>query len=999
MRLPDAAQSGQRLRCPECGRVFAVKFETAPSLPSSPHALPIPSAQGEAAGFVASPADCSVRPACPVGDYKGDLFWKVDGRRASLKDFLLETKNPVKLLIMFLLLKILRLPLPASTDDPPVSDLAPFEGDLFDMPEKQTILFDQMADEMEDCGFDSSVTHMIEDGHCNSTIWWISMRHESGTSMGRVAVREWRANRPVSYHIGCSFISALDDGRYLVTTSMPPDASWPSTFELHRYPKSSPNELWNHHQTMLAPHEANIQTISSTDDLRELIAEHHAGLFDYHCRRGFFRPLKSEDQLRAKQPAIDRVIRIEALNQREAALERGETPPPMPISGAHADVVREIRRIQDKKSGWLSGIVLLAVSIGLFLGIGAANWSWRFAVMLLPIMFLHELGHYLTMRYFGYRNLRMFFIPLFGAAVTGVHYNIPSWKKVLVSLAGPVPGIAAGIGIGVAGLWFENELMGEIAMLMLILNGLNLIPVLPLDGGWVAHVLIFSRHWLADVAFRVIAAIALLGISAATGDKWLLFLGIFIGAGIPMVMRTGRVIHRLREFMPADLRNAAGDGDTVRPETADCILIEIDREFANQPLNIRTKAQLTLNIFEAVNSPPPNAGPTILLGGLHGMSLCAAVLSMLILVAAKHGDLFNMMSLATLQPEQSYDCGTSLEHRGPEADEIYLSPQSTLVATFADSETAGNVYSTLSASIPPNAVIRLFGQSILFASPASASDDRQQWISSLETAGGSVIVIDPEFPKSFTLTCIAPSEAEAERIQEVLGMYFMTGVARTRRLIPPWSPEFSIQPHQEAARRTINAINSQSGVGEDDADLASLQEELMRTYSEIRTATQLADSGRIEEIRKVQENLRKRMEERRMELVLQQPGVDQGTIELYQQQPQKNRFLEIEEPQESLPEASEPSGPEKLMTEIRAWNQKLEERMGALPVTPETEFAREFSLSCDGGYATRAGVLIRLDYVTLSSPVDGAVAISEWLGAKKCVDFKYQFGNQEDDDF
>ena len=56
------------------------------------------------------------------------------------------------------------------------------------------------------------------------------------------------------------------------------------------------------------------------------------------------------------------------------------------------------------------------------------------------------------MRIFHYRNLRMFFIPLFGAAVTGRNWNVPGWKKALVSLAGPLPGIALGIFLGVAGI-------------------------------------------------------------------------------------------------------------------------------------------------------------------------------------------------------------------------------------------------------------------------------------------------------------------------------------------------------------------------------------------------------------------------------------------------------------------------------------------------------------------------------------------------------------------
>jgi hypothetical protein len=46
------------------------------------------------------------------------------------------------------------------------------------------------------------------------------------------------------------------------------------------------------------------------------------------------------------------------------------------------------------------------------------------------------------MRIFHYRDVRMFFIPFFGAAVSGRHYNIAGWKKAVVSMMGPVPALS-----------------------------------------------------------------------------------------------------------------------------------------------------------------------------------------------------------------------------------------------------------------------------------------------------------------------------------------------------------------------------------------------------------------------------------------------------------------------------------------------------------------------------------------------------------------------------
>jgi len=49
------------------------------------------------------------------------------------------------------------------------------------------------------------------------------------------------------------------------------------------------------------------------------------------------------------------------------------------------------------------------------------------------------------MKLFGYRDVQMFFIPMLGAAVSGVESNPSSVRKAIVSLLGPLPGIIIGI--------------------------------------------------------------------------------------------------------------------------------------------------------------------------------------------------------------------------------------------------------------------------------------------------------------------------------------------------------------------------------------------------------------------------------------------------------------------------------------------------------------------------------------------------------------------------
>ena len=92
-------------------------------------------------------------------------------------------------------------------------------------------------------------------------------------------------------------------------------------------------------------------------------------------------------------------------------------------------VMAELEQAHSKSSSSLRSVSLLLGSAALFVALGAWFWSIELVLYLLPILLFHELGHYVAMRYFRYRNLKMFFLPLLGAAVSGQHFNIPGWKK------------------------------------------------------------------------------------------------------------------------------------------------------------------------------------------------------------------------------------------------------------------------------------------------------------------------------------------------------------------------------------------------------------------------------------------------------------------------------------------------------------------------------------------------------------------------------------------
>ncbi|MGZ8509036.1 MAG: site-2 protease family protein [Chitinophagaceae bacterium] len=129
-------------------------------------------------------------------------------------------------------------------------------------------------------------------------------------------------------------------------------------------------------------------------------------------------------------------------------------------------------------------------SLGLYLILGYYIFpSYKMLLLITAIVIIHELGHFLAMKYYRYSDLGIFFIPLLGAYVSGTKREVSQIQSSIILLAGPLPGIIIGIILhfidnnSSAGYYPFDISLSQIALLFIILNLINLLPVYPLDGG------------------------------------------------------------------------------------------------------------------------------------------------------------------------------------------------------------------------------------------------------------------------------------------------------------------------------------------------------------------------------------------------------------------------------------------------------------------------------------------------------------------------------------
>ncbi|MGA7933778.1 MAG: site-2 protease family protein, partial [Kovacikia sp.] len=223
---------------------------------------------------------------------------------------------------------------------------------------------------------------------------------------------------------------------------------------------------------------------------------------------------------------------------------RSEIPQEIELAG--------FRRMQQMEQGRVKrkyGLWLLLGSLTLFVASFSTFFDPHTLIILIGVLFLHELGHFLAMRLFRYEDTSMFFLPFFGAAVTGRKDDASLSEKIWVLLAGPLPGLLLGIGLAVTNRESHIPSWGWHGIWMLIaINLFNLLPIFPLDGGKIAHLLWFSRHPYSDVLFKVFAVVVLGLIGLAS--PLILPIALVVALTIPMGFRSAKLDAKLRKDLP-----------------------------------------------------------------------------------------------------------------------------------------------------------------------------------------------------------------------------------------------------------------------------------------------------------------------------------------------------------------------------------------------------------------------------------------------------------------
>lgn len=300
-----------------------------------------------------------------------------------------------------------------------------------------------------------------------------------------------------------------------------------------------------------------------------------------------------------------------------------------PIGGADdIDRVDEILSYGESKKPWRN-LSFLLISLFLFVTLGLMQSQWGFLFTIVIVIFVHELGHLLAMKAVGYRDVRIFFVPLFGGAAAGEHHNPGPLRRAFVSLAGPLPGIV--IGVLLARLYFAgaDPVTLTAARVFLFVNAFNLLPFYPLDGGRVLEAVLFTRHHLLEVIFKVIAGLALGVMAFSMKSVLLALLAAWVLVTVPAVYRKGVLARDLRSL--PNLPTTSSDFRIPRPfiEAAIPRLAEHLGPHAENPGVVAAQVR---DLWHRTVQRPAGAGSTF---GIIAFYVLSFVLSVLLAVGVE----------------------------------------------------------------------------------------------------------------------------------------------------------------------------------------------------------------------------------------------------------------------------------------------------------------------------------------------------------------------------
>lgn len=189
---------------------------------------------------------------------------------------------------------------------------------------------------------------------------------------------------------------------------------------------------------------------------------------------------------------------------------------------------------------WLTQAAWLVAALASFWWLA----GWKDAVLLVVLIVLHEAGHALAMWITG-RGVRVItLIPFIGGMAVPKRMYESDAQHAFVALMGPGMSLLPTLGL----IWFaysnESQLAAHAGFMFAFINGINLLPLTPLDGGVAVNALLHAVHRRLALAIAWLGTCA--GLVLAFYFQSVLLGIVFVFAGLQLIQQASFNLQRKR---------------------------------------------------------------------------------------------------------------------------------------------------------------------------------------------------------------------------------------------------------------------------------------------------------------------------------------------------------------------------------------------------------------------------------------------------------------------
>jgi len=163
-----------------------------------------------------------------------------------------------------------------------------------------------------------------------------------------------------------------------------------------------------------------------------------------------------------------------------------------------------------------------AISMVIAVGVYTLFYGWKFAVGIVVLIFIHEMGHVVLGRFLGIPVSLPVFLGPFGAVTTFKRPLTDLREEAITAIGGPVLGTLAALGcalLGASTTGYFHGLLYALAYIGFAINLFNLLPINPLDGGRVANAV---SVWANLVGLAIAGALLLFTLATGATNPFLI---------------------------------------------------------------------------------------------------------------------------------------------------------------------------------------------------------------------------------------------------------------------------------------------------------------------------------------------------------------------------------------------------------------------------------------------------------------------------------------------